>query len=95
MKNVPIFSILKQFDCIYLYLSVSFNEKSLSFKFLTMLYFLLHYGNICSLIRLFYKISYFFRIHKIVRRCTIPRIPPLDSISIKLQDGTHYVILGG
>ena len=43
-----------------------------------MLYFLLPYGNICSLIRLFYKISYIFIIRKIVRRCAFTRIRPLD-----------------
>ena len=46
---------------------------------MTMLYFLLPYGSICSLIRLFYKISYIFMIRKIVRKCAIPRIRPLDS----------------
>ena len=28
-KDIPIFFILEQFDCIYLYLSISFDEKSL------------------------------------------------------------------
>ena len=39
-----------------------------------MLYFSLPYGNICSLIRLFYKIAYIFMFRKIVRRCAFPRI---------------------
>ena len=42
-----------------------------------MLYFLLHYGNIYSLVRLFYKISYIFMIRKIVRKCAVTRIRPL------------------
>ena len=46
---------------------------------MTMLYFLLPYGNKCSLIRLFYKISYIFMFRKIVRRCAFPRIRPLAS----------------
>ena len=44
-----------------------------------MLYFLLPYGNICSLIRLFRKISYIFMIRKIVRKCAITRIRPQAS----------------
>ena len=43
---------------------------------MTMLYFLLPYGNICSLIRLFYKLSYIFMFRKIVRRCAFTRIRP-------------------
>ena len=43
---------------------------------MTMLYFLLPYGNICSLIRLFYKISYIFMFRKIVCRCAFTRIRP-------------------
>ena len=39
--------------------------------------FLLPYGNICSLIRLFYKISYIFMICKIVRKIVVTRIRPL------------------
>ena len=48
---------------------------------MTKLYFLLPYGNICSLIRLFYKISYIFMIRKIVRKCAVPRIRPQDSVT--------------
>ena len=44
---------------------------------MTILYFLLPYGNICSLIRLFYKISYICMFSKIVRRCSFTRIRPL------------------
>ena len=43
---------------------------------MTMLYLLLPYGNIRSLIRLFYKISYIFMFRKIVRRCAFTRIRP-------------------
>ena len=46
-----------------------------------MLYFLLPYGNICSLIRLFYKISYIFMICKIVRKIVVTRIRPLWAYS--------------
>ena len=52
---------------------------------MTMLYFLLPYGNICLLIRLFYKISYIFMIRKIVRKCAFPRIRPQESIEISKQ----------
>ena len=44
---------------------------------MTMLYFLLPYGNICSLIRLFYKMSYIFMFRKVVRMCAFTRIRPL------------------
>ena len=60
-----------------MYLAISINEKR-KFKAITLLLF--PYGNICSLIRLFYKISYIFMIRRIVRKCAIPRIRPLATL---------------
>ena len=45
-KNVPIILILKQLDCIYLYLSISFNDKSLRQRQCFYFYFLMK--KICS-----------------------------------------------
>ena len=51
-----------------------------------MLYFLLPYGNICSLIRLFYKISHIFMFRKIVRRCAFTRMRPLEPACFRIED---------
>ena len=54
---------------------------------MTMLYFLLPYGNICSLIRLFYKISYIFMIRRIVRKIVVTRIRPMGVAVFHLASG--------
>ena len=56
-----------------------------------MLYFLLPYGNICSLIRLFYKISYIFMIRKIVRKCAVTRIRPQDTMERNARFTIYYM----
>ena len=59
---------------------------------MTMLYCILPYGNICSLIRLFYKISYIFSFRRIVRKCATSWIRPQVSVHWTSGSGEKWTV---